>query len=41
MRKKKAASQEKGSQTNPSWKANWYRKEAKPEMKFKEGTVDW
>ncbi|AJH05994.1 MULTISPECIES: YrrS family protein [Bacillus] len=37
----KAASQEKGSQTNPSWKPIGTEQGAKPEMKFKEGTVDW
>ncbi|OHX32188.1 YrrS family protein [Bacillus mycoides] len=34
-------SQEKGSQTNPSWKAIGTEQGAKPAMKFKEGTVDW
>ncbi|TKH08109.1 DUF1510 family protein, partial [Bacillus wiedmannii] len=34
-------SQEKGSQTNPSWKPIGTKQGAKPEMKFKEGTVDW
>ncbi|PFB77560.1 FMN-dependent NADH-azoreductase [Bacillus anthracis] len=37
----KMASQEKGSQTNPSWKPIGTAQGAKPEMKFKEGTVDW
>ncbi|AKR33948.1 DUF1510 family protein [Bacillus cereus] len=37
----KTASQEKGSQTNPSWKPIGTEQGAKPEMKFKEGTVDW
>ncbi|MGF9876949.1 YrrS family protein [Bacillus albus] len=37
----KMASQEKGSQTNPSWKPIGTVQGAKPEMKFKEGTVDW
>ncbi|MGE7884997.1 YrrS family protein [Bacillus sp. NPDC094077] len=37
----KMASQEKGSQTNPSWKPIGTEQGAKPEMKFKEGTVDW
>ncbi|MCU5098202.1 MULTISPECIES: YrrS family protein [Bacillus] len=37
----KTASQEKGSQTNPSWKPIGTVQGAKPEMKFKEGTVDW
>ncbi|MFJ7557321.1 YrrS family protein [Bacillus thuringiensis] len=37
----KAASQEKSSQTNPSWKPIGTEQGAKPEMKFKEGTVDW
>ncbi|MES1049655.1 DUF1510 family protein [Bacillus thuringiensis] len=37
----KTASQEKGSQTNPSWKPISTEQGAKPEMKFKEGTVDW
>ncbi|MGG0234414.1 YrrS family protein [Bacillus tropicus] len=37
----KSVSQEKGSQTNPSWKPIGTKQGAKPEMKFKEGTVDW
>ncbi|MED3397938.1 YrrS family protein [Bacillus wiedmannii] len=37
----KTASQEKSSQTNPSWKPIGTVQGAKPEMKFKEGTVDW
>ncbi|MED3318296.1 YrrS family protein [Bacillus wiedmannii] len=37
----KTASQEKGSQTSPSWKPIGTVQGAKPEMKFKEGTVDW
>ncbi|KAA0784538.1 YrrS family protein [Bacillus sp. BPN334] len=37
----KTASQEKGSQTNSSWKPIGTEQGAKPEMKFKEGTVDW
>ncbi|PFF56840.1 YrrS family protein [Bacillus cereus] len=37
----KTASQEKGSQTNPSWKPIGTEQGVKPEMKFKEGTVDW
>ncbi|TKI78741.1 YrrS family protein [Bacillus mycoides] len=37
----KTASQEKGSQTNPSWKPIGTEQGAKPAMKFKEGTVDW
>ncbi len=37
----KTAYQEKGSQTNPSWKPIGTEQGAKPEMKFKEGTVDW
>ncbi|PGX21482.1 FMN-dependent NADH-azoreductase [Bacillus anthracis] len=37
----KTASQEKVSQTNPSWKPIGTVQGAKPEMKFKEGTVDW
>ncbi|MGE1109323.1 YrrS family protein [Bacillus wiedmannii] len=37
----KTASQEKGSQPNPSWKPIGTEQGAKPEMKFKEGTVDW
>ncbi|WP_242319618.1 DUF1510 family protein [Bacillus cereus group sp. BfR-BA-01349] len=37
----KTASQEKGSQTNPSWKPIGTEQGAKPEMKFKEGKVDW
>ena len=37
----KTVSQEKGSQTNPSWKPIGTVQGAKPEMKFKEGTVDW
>ncbi|RXJ11097.1 DUF1510 family protein [Bacillus albus] len=37
----KMVSQEKGSQTNPSWKPIGTAQGAKPEMKFKEGTVDW
>ncbi|WP_439873320.1 YrrS family protein (plasmid) [Bacillus mycoides] len=37
----KTISQEKGSQTNPSWKPIGTEQGAKPEMKFKEGTVDW
>ncbi|EJQ40169.1 hypothetical protein IEC_01055 [Bacillus toyonensis] len=37
----KSVSQEKGSQTNPSWKPIGTKQGTKPEMKFKEGTVDW
>ncbi|MGK8608752.1 YrrS family protein [Bacillus thuringiensis] len=37
----KSVSQEKDSQTNPSWKPIGTKQGAKPEMKFKEGTVDW
>ncbi|HFU7058759.1 TPA: DUF1510 family protein [Bacillus cereus] len=37
----KTVSQEKGSQTNSSWKPIGTEQGAKPEMKFKEGTVDW
>ncbi|MDM5459978.1 YrrS family protein [Bacillus cereus] len=37
----KTISQEKGTQTNPSWKAIGTEQGAKPAMKFKEGTVDW
>ncbi|OXB96419.1 MULTISPECIES: YrrS family protein [Bacillus] len=37
----KTTSQEKGSQTNPSWKPIGTEQGVKPEMKFKEGTVDW
>ncbi|MGU3372571.1 YrrS family protein [Bacillus mycoides] len=37
----KTASQEKGSQTNPSWKPIGTEQGAKPAMEFKEGTVDW
>ncbi|AFU12504.1 YrrS family protein [Bacillus toyonensis] len=37
----KSVSQEKGSQTNPSWKPIGTKQGAKPEMEFKEGTVDW
>ncbi|OKO55753.1 FMN-dependent NADH-azoreductase [Bacillus toyonensis] len=37
----KLVSQEKGSQTNPSWKPIGTKQGTKPEMKFKEGTVDW
>ncbi|EPC8409820.1 DUF1510 family protein [Bacillus thuringiensis] len=37
----KTVSQEKDSQTNPSWKPIGTEQGAKPEMKFKEGTVDW
>ncbi|MGN7198478.1 YrrS family protein, partial [Bacillus mycoides] len=37
----KTASQEKGSQTNPSWKPIGTEQGAKPAMQFKEGTVDW
>ncbi|PEV84536.1 FMN-dependent NADH-azoreductase [Bacillus thuringiensis] len=37
----KTTSQEKGSQTNPSWKPIGTEQGAKPEMKFKEGTADW
>ncbi|MEK4736765.1 MULTISPECIES: YrrS family protein [Bacillus] len=37
----KTASQEKGSQTNPSWKPIGTEQGAKPAMKFKEGTLDW
>ncbi|ARJ25391.1 FMN-dependent NADH-azoreductase (plasmid) [Bacillus mycoides] len=33
--------EEKGSQTNSSWKPIGTEQGAKPEMKFKEGTVDW
>ena len=32
---------EKGSQTNPSWKPIGTEQGAKPAMKFQEGTVDW
>ncbi|TKI26323.1 YrrS family protein [Bacillus mycoides] len=37
----KTSSQEKGSQTNPSWKPIGTEQGAKPAMKFKEGTADW
>ncbi|PRD06766.1 FMN-dependent NADH-azoreductase [Bacillus sp. MYb56] len=37
----KTASQEKGSQTNPSWKPIGTEQGAKPAMQFKEGTADW
>ena len=37
----KTIAQEKGSQTNPSWKPIGTEQGAKPAMKFKEGTVDW
>ncbi|MBE7150494.1 YrrS family protein [Bacillus sp. FSL R9-9530] len=37
----KSVSQEKGSQTNPSWKPIGTEQGAKPAMQFKEGTVDW
>ncbi|KMP95646.1 YrrS family protein [Bacillus cereus] len=37
----KTISQEKDPQTNPSWKPIGTEQGAKPEMKFKEGTVDW
>ncbi|PGO20636.1 FMN-dependent NADH-azoreductase [Bacillus cereus] len=37
----KTVSQEKGSQTNPSWKPIGTEQGAKPAMQFKEGTVDW
>ncbi|HGG0586078.1 MULTISPECIES: YrrS family protein [Bacillus] len=37
----KTVSQEKDPQTNPSWKPIGTEQGAKPEMKFKEGTVDW
>ncbi|MDP9745265.1 UNVERIFIED_ORG: flagellar biosynthesis GTPase FlhF [Bacillus thuringiensis] len=37
----KSVSQEKGSQANPSWKPIGTKQGTKPEMKFKEGTVDW
>ncbi|MED1568450.1 YrrS family protein [Bacillus paramycoides] len=37
----KTISQEKGSQTNSSWKPIGTEQGAKPAMKFKEGTVDW
>ncbi|MBS9806741.1 YrrS family protein [Bacillus toyonensis] len=37
----KTVSQEKNPQTNPSWKPIGTEQGAKPEMKFKEGTVDW
>ncbi|KZD32849.1 YrrS family protein [Bacillus cereus] len=37
----KTISQEKGSQTNPSWKPIGTEQGAKPAMQFKEGTVDW
>ncbi|MES5927482.1 YrrS family protein [Bacillus cereus group sp. MG9] len=37
----KSVSQEKGSQTNPSWKPIGTKQGAKPAMQFKEGTVDW
>ncbi|PFX68221.1 FMN-dependent NADH-azoreductase, partial [Bacillus cereus] len=33
--------QEKDPQTNPSWKPIGTEQGAKPDMKFKEGTVDW
>ncbi|OPD53158.1 YrrS family protein [Bacillus thuringiensis] len=37
----KMVSQEKDPQTNPSWKPIGTEQGAKPDMKFKEGTVDW
>ncbi len=37
----KTVSQEKDPQTNPSWKPIGTEQGAKPDMKFKEGTVDW
>ncbi|MBJ8055491.1 DUF1510 family protein [Bacillus cereus] len=37
----KTISQEKGSQTNPSWKPIGTEQGAKPAMQFKEGTADW
>ncbi|MEC1969919.1 YrrS family protein [Bacillus cereus] len=37
----KTVSQEKDLQTNPSWKPIGTEQGAKPDMKFKEGTVDW
>ncbi|MFD6510690.1 DUF1510 family protein [Bacillus sp. NPDC060175] len=37
----KTISEEKGSQTNPSWKPIGTEQGAKPAMRFKEGTVDW
>ncbi|PFK24576.1 YrrS family protein [Bacillus cereus] len=37
----KTVSQEKDPQTNPSWKPIGTEQGVKPEMKFKEGTVDW
>ncbi|MEJ9190950.1 YrrS family protein [Bacillus cereus] len=37
----KTVSQEKDLQTNPSWKPIGTEQGVKPEMKFKEGTVDW
>ncbi|MCU5150620.1 YrrS family protein, partial [Bacillus wiedmannii] len=41
LQAEKSVSQEKGSQTNSSWKPIGTEQGAKPEMKFKEGTVDW
>ncbi|MFZ7933930.1 DUF1510 family protein [Bacillus thuringiensis] len=37
----KTVSQEKDPQTNSSWKPIGTEQGAKPDMKFKEGTVDW
>ncbi|MDF9627192.1 DUF1510 family protein [Bacillus cereus] len=37
----KTVSQEKDPQTNPPWKPIGTEQGAKPDMKFKEGTVDW
>ncbi|MGE7726494.1 DUF1510 family protein [Bacillus cereus] len=37
----KTVSQVKDPQTNPSWKPIGTEQGAKPDMKFKEGTVDW
>ncbi|MED0997700.1 DUF1510 family protein [Bacillus mobilis] len=41
LKAEKTASNEKSSQTNSSWKPIGTEQGAKPEMKFKEGTVDW
>ncbi|WP_144488516.1 YrrS family protein [Bacillus sp. ABP14] len=41
LKAEKTASNEKNSQTNSSWKPIGTEQGAKPEMKFKEGTVDW
>ncbi|PFO64857.1 FMN-dependent NADH-azoreductase [Bacillus cereus] len=41
LKVEKTASNEKSSQTNSSWKPIGTEQGAKPEMKFKEGTVDW